>query len=89
MYTARKARTVTRDADVTRGRAFVAATGGALFGKAHALSEEVHLAMISRGYTGAVRTIRRGRLRAVDVMWALLCVGVVVLAIGGDRVLGG
>ena len=52
MYTARKARTVTRDADVASGRAFVAATGGALFGKAHALSEEVHLAMVSRGYTG-------------------------------------
>jgi len=89
MYTARKARTVTRDADLARGRAFVAATGGALFGKAHALSEEVHLAMVSRGYTGAVRTLRRERIRAVDVMWTVLCVGAVVIAIGGDRVLGG
>jgi cobalt/nickel transport system permease protein len=89
MYTARKARTVTRDADVTRGRAFVAATGGALFGKAHALSEEVHLAMVARGYTGSVRTVQRGRIRMVDAMWVLLCVGAVVLAIGGDRVLGG
>jgi cobalt ECF transporter T component CbiQ len=89
MYTARKARTVTRDADVTRGRAFVAATGGALFGKAHALSEEVHLAMVSRGYTGSVRTVRCGRVRGIDVMWVLVCVGAVVLAIGGDRVLGG
>lgn len=88
MYTARKARTVTRDTDLARGRAFVAATGGALFGKAHALSEEVHLAMVSRGYTGAVRTVQRARVRAVDVMWTLLCLGVVIVAIGGDRVLG-
>src|SRR4029077_4380404 len=38
MYTARKARTVARNADVTSGRAFVAASAGALFGKSHALA---------------------------------------------------
>jgi cobalt/nickel transport system permease protein len=88
MYTARKARTVTRDADVTRGRAFVAATGGALFGKAHALSEEVHQAMVSRGYTGGSRSIQRARVRTVDVLFALSCAGCAIAALGVDRALG-
>jgi cobalt/nickel transport system permease protein len=57
MYTARKARTVGVEKDTASGRRFVAATAGALFGKSHALSEEVHMAMVSRGYNGNVRTI--------------------------------
>src|SRR4029077_1135869 len=88
MYVARKARTVTHDTDVTKGRAFVAATGGALFGKAHALSEEVHQAMVSRGYTGSHRTIHNARMRAIDGLWALVCILALVAALGGDRVLG-
>jgi cobalt/nickel transport system permease protein len=55
MYTARKARMVGAETDVTSGRAFVAASAGALFGKAQALSDEVHMAMVARGYTGEVR----------------------------------
>lgn len=57
MYTARKARTVGAETDVASGRAFVAAGAGALFGKAHALSEEVHQAMVARGFTGDVRSL--------------------------------
>ncbi len=66
MYTARKARTVSRDTDVTSGRAFVAASAGAMFGKAHALSEEVHMAMVARGYAGNARTISVVRVRLID-----------------------
>ena len=51
------------------GRAFVAASAGALFGKTHALSEEVHMAMVSRGYTGDVRTLSAFRVRLLDVAW--------------------
>ena len=51
MYTARKARMVGATGDVTSGRTFVAASAGALFGKSHALAEEVHMAMVARGYT--------------------------------------
>ncbi len=57
MYTARKARMVGAETDVASGRAFVAAGAGALFGKAHALSEEVHQAMVARGFTGDVRSL--------------------------------
>ena len=52
MYTARKARMVGTETDVASGRAFVAASAGALFGKAQALSDEVHMAMVARGWTG-------------------------------------
>jgi cobalt/nickel transport system permease protein len=87
MYTARKARTTTRENDVTSSRAFVAASAGALFGKAHALSEEVHLAMVSRGFTGDVRTLDRVRLTVLDLAWTVTCIVTAVVIIGGDHVL--
>jgi cobalt ECF transporter T component CbiQ len=86
MYTARTARTVRRDRDVLKGRAFVAATAGALFGKAHALSEEVHLAMVARGYTGSTRVLHPLRPRAVDAIWAAACLAAIIATMGVDRV---
>jgi cobalt/nickel transport system permease protein len=88
MYTARTARTVTRDRDVATGRAFVAATGGALFGKAHALAEEVHQAMVARGYTGDSRVMHHARLRAVDALWSVACATAAIATLGMDHVLG-
>ena len=88
MYTARKARTAGRDTGVASGRAFVAASAGALFGKSHALSEEVHMAMISRGYTGGSRTLANARIRAIDITWAAGCLVTMVAVYGGDRALG-
>ena len=77
------------DGDVASGRAFVAASAGALFGKAHALAEEVHLAMVSRGYTGNARTLDHGPgSRRLDITWVAGCVAVVVAAIGADRAIG-
>jgi cobalt/nickel transport system permease protein len=86
MYIARTARTVRRDRDVVKGRAFVAATAGALFGKAHALSEEVHLAMVARGYTGSTRVLRPLRPRAVDAIWAAACLATIIAVVGVDGV---
>jgi len=87
MYTARKARTVgiasTRDS-----RAFVGATAGALFGKAHALSDEVYSAMIARGYNGQARTLDSSRVRSGDVVWIAGCLVGIVLVMWWDRVLG-
>jgi cobalt/nickel transport system permease protein len=88
MYTARKARTVGRDRDVASGRAFVAASAGALFGKAHALSDEVHLAMVARGYTGDARTVTAVRVGMIDAAFALTCVATALLLVGFDRALG-
>jgi cobalt/nickel transport system permease protein len=89
MYTARKARTVTRTADVTAGRRFVAASAGALFGKSHALADEVHMAMVARGYTGNVRTMATARFAARDLAWSCACVVTAAVVLIGDRGFGG
>jgi cobalt/nickel transport system permease protein len=88
MYVARKARTVGSDSDTVAGRAFVGATAGALFGKAHALSDEVYDAMISRGYTGNPRTIDDFEVRRLDLMWTVACLLAGVLVLWWDHVLG-
>ena len=88
MYTARKSRTVGVDTDVQAGRAFVSATAGALFGKAHALSEEVHMAMVSRGYTGNARSLDSFRVGVMEYAWIAACVTAAGATIGIDRVLG-
>jgi energy-coupling factor transporter transmembrane protein EcfT len=85
MYEARKAR-APRDRDVARGRAFVAATAGATFGKAHALSEEVFLAMVARGYRGQTTAIDRARLRSVDLFVFGVVACAALVAIGADHV---
>ena len=89
MYTARKARAVgASSGDVKEGQRFVAASAGALFGKAHALSEEVHMAMQSRGYRGDPRTLSGFTIGVLDVAWMLGCLLVAVAVLGGDRLLG-
>jgi cobalt/nickel transport system permease protein len=87
MFTARKARTVGSDANAKRDRAFVAASAGALFGKAHALSEEVHMAMVSRGYRGNAATLAHARLRASDVAFGTAALTLALSTIGIDHVL--
>jgi energy-coupling factor transporter transmembrane protein EcfT len=76
------------ETDVASGRAFVSASAGALFGKSQALADEVHMAMVARGYTGEARGLSRFRLRAVDGAWSVACGLAAVLVIGGDRALG-
>jgi cobalt/nickel transport system permease protein len=85
MYTARKARTVVDSRDVAGGRGFVSASAGALFGKAHATSEEVHQAMVARGYRGNARTLHRMRLGPFDLLFALMAVVVIASLFGADR----
>jgi energy-coupling factor transporter transmembrane protein EcfT len=88
MYEARKARTVQSGTAAKSGRGFVSATGGALFGKTHAMSEEVYQAMVSRGYSGNQRTLSVTRMKALDVVWAIGCLAVAAMAVGIDRALG-
>ena len=85
MYEARKAR-APRDRDVARGRAFVAATAGSAFGKAHALSEEVYLAMLARGYAAQATAADRHRMGSVDLYASAVVVLCAFLAIGVDHV---
>jgi cobalt/nickel transport system permease protein len=88
MYEARKARTAQVEGSVASGRMFVAATAGSLFGKAHAMSDEVHQAMTARGYTGQARSLKAFRLRTADVLYALSCITACAVALGVDRALG-
>jgi cobalt ECF transporter T component CbiQ len=88
MYEARKARTVSATAHDKGARQFLGASAGALFGKAHHLSEEVHQAMVARGYRGNARTLRTFRLGAVDGLAAIAVLVVAVAIYGGDLYLG-
>ena len=88
MYTARKSRMVGAETDLKAGRSFVAASAGALFGKAHALSEEVYMAMVSRGYTGDAHSLDSFRVGVTECIWIAACAVAAVSAIGIDRAIG-
>ena len=61
-------------------RHFLGGTVAAVFGKSQATSEQVYLAMISRGYTGEARTLSTWRLQRLDYIWsAVVAVGLVAL----------
>jgi cobalt ECF transporter T component CbiQ len=87
MFEARAARTIGRISHDSQSRRFVGAAVGTLFGRAGHLADEVHLAMIARGYRGRHYPATRFTLTRVD---ALLAVGAVALAVGivaGDHVI--
>jgi cobalt/nickel transport system permease protein len=88
MYVSRRARTVSTSKDTKSDRRFVGASAGALFGKAHELSEEVHQAMLARGFTGEAKTLDRFSLRAADVAWIACAAVMFVVAVGLDHQLG-
>ncbi|WP_214415123.1 cobalt ECF transporter T component CbiQ [Sphaerisporangium fuscum] len=88
MFQARKARMIGATKHDKGARAFVGATAGALIGKAHHLSEEVHQAMTARGYRGDAKTLERFRFTVADAACAATVLAAAVLIIGGDRFLG-
>ena len=87
MFLARKSRLVGR-AGPKEERRFVTSAMGSLWSKTAALSEEVHGAMLSRGYAGIPRSVLRFRMKPSDWAWVVLVLLAAVLFIGGDRVLG-
>jgi cobalt/nickel transport system permease protein len=89
MYTARKARSVgNADGDHREGQRFVAASAGALFGKAHNLSEEVHMAMVSRGYSGNAKTLSGFSFGAIEAVFLAGCSVAAAAVLWGDALLG-
>jgi len=52
------------------------------------MSEEVHQAMVSRGYTGQARTMSAFKVRAIDVGWIIACAVAIVAAMAVDGALG-
>lgn len=85
IYTARKSRTLGRTSSKEQ-RLFVSGAVGSLWTKAFNLSEEIHAAMISRGYTGRPDTITSFRIQTLDWFWILLVAIISVLLTGGDRI---
>jgi cobalt/nickel transport system permease protein len=84
-FVARRSRAVGRVTNAG-GRRFVGASMGALFGKTLAMSEEVHGAMLSRGFNGDMRTLSRPHWRTSDTLWIAGIVLVAVVCVGGEHV---
>lgn len=82
LFLARRSRTVGR-ASRSVERRFLGGAAGALFGKTYALTQEVHQAMLSRGWTGTPRAVRPLRLARVDRLWlgAMTCAGGLTLLV--------
>ena len=70
MLLARKSRSV-GPCSGAENRRFLGASTAALFGKSQAVGEQVHSAMLARGYQGEVHTLDTWRLRWVDLVWAV------------------
>ena len=88
LFTARQSRAVGQST-AKEQRLFIAGALGALWGKAYALSDETHAAMLSRGYTGRPQTLSDFTLRTRDWLWLPFIVLVLVFFLGGDRILAG
>lgn len=87
MYQARQARTPGTPKHDRTARAFVGASVGALLGKASQLSEEVHHAMVARGFRGDAKTLDTGTFRLVDAVYSTVVVAALVALLWGDQVL--
>lgn len=87
MFAARQSRTVGRTS-TSEQRRFISGAMGSLWNKAFNLSEEVHAAMLSRGYTGQPRTLVRFQMRRLDWLWTAFMVAVSLIMLWGDRIIG-
>ncbi len=82
MYRARKSRTI-RAFSAAVERSWIASRIGVTFKKSVEMSNDVYLAMLSRGFHGEYKTLDRFRSRTVDYLWLAA-----ILACGGLLVLG-
>ena len=84
MFLARQSRVVGRVASADN-RQWLAASMGALFAKSYALSDDVYLAMQSRGFRGEAQVMESLVWRAVDWVWLGVFGAVAVLAVWFGR----
>ena len=87
MVTARRSRTV---GPVAPGedRRFVGAAVGTLFGHSQALAEQVHAAMLARGFTGEAHTLTVWRVRRIDYLWGAGVAAALAAVIALDLTVG-
>ncbi|HBC94932.1 MAG TPA: cobalt ECF transporter T component CbiQ [Pelotomaculum sp.] len=86
IFLARKSRTL-GTSNTREQQRFISRTIGALLSKAVNLGEEVHTAMISRGYTGQPRVLVSFRIMALDWLWALFMILSGLIFLWGDRII--
>jgi cobalt/nickel transport system permease protein len=84
MYRARKSRTIQALSSAGE-RGWVASRIGVIFRKSVEMSNDIYLAMLSRGYHGEIIALERFRSTAVDYVWlaAVLALGTCLLAFEG------
>jgi cobalt/nickel transport system permease protein len=87
MYQARQARTPGTPKHDKSARAFLGASVATLLGKSAQLSEEVHHAMVARGFRGDAKTLERHRFTVLDLCFAVAVSVIVVAMIWGDHIL--
>jgi cobalt/nickel transport system permease protein len=78
MFLARKSRAVGRLSGA-EGRRLLAAVGATLLNKSLHLSEEVYLAMQSRGFRGTIVTLKPFSMRAKDWSWFFIFLAIAML----------
>lgn len=80
MFLSRKSRLVGR-LDIAQERRMLAAISGTLLNKTLNLSNEVYLAMLSRGFRGSIVTLKPFKMQARDWLWLLIFLAFTALAI--------
>jgi cobalt/nickel transport system permease protein len=70
-FIARKSRSLGKSSS-SEGRRFVAHTVGQLLIRTSIMSDEVYQAMLSRGYSGEIKSINSFKLRIVDYLWLIM-----------------
>jgi len=80
MFLSRQSRTVGRMTD-SQARQTLASVSATLLGKSLGLSSEVYLAMQSRGFRGAIVTLKPFRMSRLDWLWLSFFIAIAGLAI--------
>jgi len=83
LFVARRSRTIGNSGPAERRR-FVGRAVGALFGKSVALTDEVHSAMLSRGWTGEPRSLESRALHRADYAWMAGTLAIAACLAGGE-----
>jgi energy-coupling factor transporter transmembrane protein EcfT len=87
MYESRKSRTVGAEKHDRAARRFVFASAGAVLGKSLALSEEVHQAMVSRGYRGDAKVMTQPKPVWRDFVFAFAGAAFAACLLVGEHLL--
>ncbi len=85
-HLARRSRLLRRDS-AGAGQRWLASRIASLFGRTWFLAQEVHAAMLARGYSGEVRSLSEFRAGKADGLWCLLATMVCAAMLAADRTL--